>query len=118
MVCTELPENANTSVTNAVEYLAAEVIAKHFPHRFEFEEPVVWIEHYPPPQAGRYARRRRTGQADYDRVTFASWTPRYEYARGAERVRLSEPEWRPIPAHEVEQLIGRREVEDGPLQTT
>ncbi len=118
VVCTELPENDNTSVTNAVEYLVAEVIAEHFPHRFEYEEPVVWIEHYPPPESGRYAGHRRTGRADYDRVTFASWTPRYEFARGAERITLGEPEWRPMPAHEVERLIGRHELGGGSAQTT
>src|SRR5688572_29131186 len=37
VVCSELPENENTSVTNIVEYLAPEVVAKHFPHRFDEE---------------------------------------------------------------------------------
>lgn len=47
LLVTELPENENTSVTNMAEYLAAELIARHFPHRFEDAEPVIWVEHYP-----------------------------------------------------------------------
>lgn len=50
VVLTELHENASTSVTNAVELITAELIAKHFPQRFEVvdDDPVVLIEHYPP----------------------------------------------------------------------
>jgi len=110
IVATELPDNPGTSITNLVEYLAPEIIAKHFPHRFEEEEPVVWIEHYPP----REDRRRGVrGRPDYDRVLYSSWTPRTEYLHGILRVRLVEPDWRSMPIQEVAQLIGEDELEGG-----
>jgi hypothetical protein len=31
------------------EYLAAEILARFFPHRFEEDVPVIWIEHYDRP---------------------------------------------------------------------
>jgi len=74
MVLTELHENESTSVTNAIDILAAELIAKHFPQRFEVvdEEPVTLIEHYPPVLEFTGSER----PAGYDRVVFASWMPR------------------------------------------
>src|SRR5689334_12025213 len=75
MVLTELNDNESTSVTNLIEVLAAELIARHFPSRFEVvgEEPVTLIEHYPPRPG---ARGRRAIEPTYDRVGFASWVPR------------------------------------------
>ena len=35
IVMGELPQNTSTSVTNMAEYLAPELIQRHFPHRFE-----------------------------------------------------------------------------------
>ncbi len=89
-----------------MEYLAAEVIARHFPHRFEYPEPVVWIEHYPPPAPGVYGLRRAKGKPDFDRVTFSSWSPRRVFERGTERVKLGEPSWSPLSANELTALIG------------
>jgi hypothetical protein len=42
VICTQLPDNLNTSVTNMAEYLAAEVIEEH-----SLPTPLTWIEHYP-----------------------------------------------------------------------
>lgn len=85
MVCSELPENPSTSITNLAEILAAELIACYLPHRFEEMEPVVWLEHYPaePDPRGRAARR-----PTWDRVSFSSWrTPRQNMVdtRGSHR---------------------------------
>src|SRR5918993_4176098 len=66
IVVTELPENENTSITNLMEYLAAELIAKHFPHRFDYPEPAIVVEHYPPPEGGTYGLRRVKGKPDFD----------------------------------------------------
>lgn len=105
MVLTELNENASTSVTNCVEILAAELIAKHFPHRFEVvdEDPVTLVEHYEPspPVDGR---RRR--DATYDRVAFDRWVPRRIWLHGQERLSLEGPDWRHLPAPEVRELLG------------
>lgn len=100
IVCTELPENTNTSITNAVEYLAAELIVRHFPVRFEHPEPCIWIKHY-------------QGRPNFDRVTFAAWSPRRVYERGVERVKLGEPSWSPLSIEEVVALVG-----DASLVTT
>jgi hypothetical protein len=42
VICSQLPDNDNTSVTNMVEYLAAEVIKEH-----GLPTPLVWVEHFP-----------------------------------------------------------------------
>src|SRR5215207_5828402 len=41
VICSELPNNGGTSVTYAVEQLAAEVIRSH-----RLPTPLVWIEHW------------------------------------------------------------------------
>lgn len=109
VVCSELPENSNTSVTNLAEYLAAEVIARFLPHRFEADPPVVWIEHYP---GRRDPRRNVTGRVEFDLVTFASCTPRRNYLGGVARRKLGEPSWKRLTSDEVAELIGVDGVED------
>lgn len=42
VICSQPPDNENTSVTNIVEYLAAEIINEH-----GLPTPLIWIEHYP-----------------------------------------------------------------------
>lgn len=107
IVCSELEENANTSVTNLAEFLAAEVLARHFPGRFEEVEPCIWVEHYP----GRVDPRRNvTGRSEFDRVTFASWTPRIARLGGVARRCLGEPAWHPMALTEVAALIGGEEI--------
>ena len=59
VVCSQLPDNADTSVTNMAEYLAAEVIEEH-----SLPMPFTWIEHYP---------EQRGGPGEYSLVTFSSW---------------------------------------------
>lgn len=97
IMVTELPENRNTSVTNLAEYLAAELLERHFPERVGLPEPVVWIEHYPP--------RGKDGD-DFDRVEFADWRPRNERFNNRWRRRVGEPEWRRLTPAQVSALIG------------
>jgi hypothetical protein len=59
--------------------------------RFEYDEPVVWIEHRLPPQPDAYGRLRVKGRPDLDRVTFASWSLRSVVEFWTERVKLGEP---------------------------
>jgi hypothetical protein len=66
VVATELDENTGTSLTNVCEYLAAEVIAQHFPERFETEEPIIWLEHYP-----RTPAERRQGLPAFSQSEFS-----------------------------------------------
>jgi hypothetical protein len=42
VICSQLPDNPNTSVTNMVEYLVAEMLRGH-----GLPTPLMWIEHYP-----------------------------------------------------------------------
>ncbi len=57
MICSQLPENKNTSITNMAEYLAAEVMEEH-----GLATPLIWIEHYP-------KHRRKSGE--YSLVRFS-----------------------------------------------
>jgi hypothetical protein len=116
MVLTELNSNPSTSVTNMVEVLAAELIAKHFPVRFEAvgEDPVTLIEHYEPQ---RDDGRGRRGKPTYDRVTFGDWRPRKIWLGGQERLSLGEPDWRHLPDEEVKTLLDQ-EADDLPQLVT
>ena len=69
--------------------LATEVSARHLPERFEHDDPVVWLEQYPP------TPEHKREKFEFDRVTFDSWTPRAKYVGGIQRVSLGEPGWRP-----------------------
>lgn len=100
VIASELPENRNVSVTNFAEILAAEVIAQHLPQRFEYDEPVVWLEHYPPVPGGRRER------FPFDRVTFASWMPRVRDVGGIRRISLGAPDWQPMTPEELARLLG------------
>jgi hypothetical protein len=108
VVLAELDANASTSVTNLAEILAAEVIARHMPHRFEYDEPAVVLEHYPE------RRHQKSGKvvhaATWDRVTFETWAPRRIFLGGQERVSLGAPAWRRLPGDEVARLIGGDEA--------
>jgi hypothetical protein len=101
IVAAERDENAGSSVTNMAEYLVAEVIARHFPHLLdtdaEGEQPIVWLEHYPP---GRGA------PAEYDRVTFAPWRSRAAWLDGTRRRTLGTPEWTRLDRAGVAALFG------------
>ncbi len=59
VVCSQLPDNDNTSVTNMAEYLAAEVIREH-----GLLTPLAWVEHYPE-HAGEIG--------EYSLVKFSDW---------------------------------------------
>jgi len=97
IVLSELPENENTSVTNLIEYLAAEVVAAYLPEAFEALVPPIVVEHYP--SRDELAER-------FDRVTFSTWRPRLDELGGARRVRLGAPEWRRLRSTERDELAG------------
>jgi hypothetical protein len=59
VICSQPPDNDNTSVTNMAEYLAAEVMEEH-----KLPTPLVWIEHYPE-HMGKIG--------EYSLVRFSSW---------------------------------------------
>lgn len=101
VLVSQLPDARNTSITNLVEYLAAEIVARHFPERFEQDDPFGFIEHYPP-QGGDWSR----GEPIYRAVRFASYTPRPVVLGGVERRKLGRPAWTVMGAEAVRRLIG------------
>jgi hypothetical protein len=103
VLVSELAENTSTSVTNMAEYLAAELIARHFPARFEAEDPAVhWVEHYP-----RTDAERRRGMPEYALVAFDSYRPRRVPRFGQDRVAIGRPRWTHVDRAAVERLLGQ-----------
>lgn len=97
VVCTELLNNLGTSVTNAAEQIAAEVISGH-----RLPTPLVWIEHY---EDG--ARGTPEDPHTFDLVTFSGYeiTERSPYLEET-RLSVGRPTWKPLDRHSVETLIG------------
>lgn len=92
VVATELNENQGTSITNAVEYLAAEVCKD-----FGIEpSKLVWIEHY---------ERDMELPERYDLVTMQF----HDNQRG---FRFVGPKWRPLQAEKVERAIVEKKIAD------
>jgi hypothetical protein len=100
IVCTELPENNNTSITVMAECLAAEVALEHFPMAFEqIGEPFMWIECHP-------AIPRLGILASYLWVTFDSYAPRLILRfDGRPRVALGQAHWTRIDRAVIEERI-------------
>jgi hypothetical protein len=94
VVCSQLPDNTNTSVTNMVEYLAAEVIKEH-----KLPTPLTWVEHYP---------EHEGDIAEYSLVRFSGWEPVEACLGGVGRYRVGSPRWSPLNPEEVETESGSR----------
>ena len=92
VICSQLPENKNTSVTNMAEYLAAEVIEKH-----GLPTTLTWIEHYP---------EHRCGPGEYSLVKFSSWECEEVCLGGVLRYRVGSPRWTHLTPEEVGRLLG------------
>ena len=91
VICSQLPDNDNTSVTNMAEYLAAEVIEEH-----DLPTPLTWIEHYP----------EHEGEiGEYSLVRFSRWAPEEVYLGGVWRHRIGSPLWSPLPPEEAQAVL-------------
>jgi len=96
VICSQLPDNENTSVTNMAEYLAAEVVEEH-----NLPTPLVWVEHYP---------EHEGGIGEYFLVWFSSWEPTEVRLGGVWRYRMGSPRWSSLCFEEVESILkGRSE---------
>ena len=94
VICSQLPDHDNTSVTNMAEYLAAEVIEEH-----KLPTPLTWIEHYP----------EHEGEiGEYSLVRFSDWELRKVHLGGVWRYRVGSPRWSPLNPEEVEAESGSR----------
>jgi hypothetical protein len=93
VICSQLPDNTNTSVTNMAEYLAAEITQAH-----SLLKPLAWVEHYP-------EHKREVGE--YSLVRFSSWDPQKVCLGGVWRSRIGSPRWSHLSGEAVDELLGR-----------
>ena len=91
VVCSQLPDNDNTSVTNMAEYLAAEVMEEHM-----LPTPLVWIEHYP---------EHKGKMGEYSLARFSSWELTEVCLGSVWRYRVGSPRWTPLRREEVDVTI-------------
>ncbi len=93
-IISELVANPGTSVTNAIEQLAAEII-----DAYDLGCVPIFIEHYPPEATGG-------GEETFDLVVFARHEVREVMSGGARRKELGSPIWKPLDRCSVEVLVG------------
>ena len=93
VICSELPNNPGTSITNAAEWIAGDVIKHH-----KLSVPV-WIEHYP--LEATYGR-----QETFDLVLFSSYEVRETITAGQRRYMIGSPTWKRLDRATVEVLVG------------
>ena len=94
VVCSQLPDNTNTSVTNMAEYLAAEVIEEH-----GLPTPLVWIEHYPEHEG-------KIGE--WSLVRFSSWEVEEVRLGTVWRRKVGSPRWWPLRVRRAPETLERR----------
>jgi hypothetical protein len=109
----ELPQNTSTSVTNMAEYLASDLIQRHFPQAFEELPPAIFLKHH---IEERTPQGRPGCKATWDRLSFHSWASRRGWLSGHERIAFGEPHWEHMPEHEVEALLGKAEMTTPPRE--
>ena len=100
VICSQLPDNTNTSVTNMAEYLAAEAIEEH-----GLPTPLTWIEHYP---------EHEGESGEWSLVEFSSWRVEEVCLGGIWRRRTGSPAWSYLSPDEVEDRTGAERCEEGP----
>ena len=91
VICSQLPENKNTSVTNMAEYLAADVIEEH-----GLPTPLTWLEHYP---------EHRGKPGEYSLVRFSCWGRSEVCLGGMWRYRVGSPRWSPLQPLKVQATL-------------
>jgi hypothetical protein len=91
LICSQLQDNENTSVTNMAEYLAAEVIKDR-----SLPTPLTWIEHYP----------EHEGEVgEYSLVMFSAWELEEDCLGGVWRCQVGSPVWSRLNTGEVGSLL-------------
>lgn len=100
VICSQVPDNVGMSVTNAAEYIAAEVISGH---GLGAANPPIWVEHYPRSQAERQAGLKET----FDLVVFGNYEVREALRDGEWRRTVGRPRWKALDRDSVEALVGR-----------
>jgi hypothetical protein len=100
VICSQLQDNENTSVTNMAEYLATEVIKE-----LKLPTPLTWIEHYP---------EHEGAIGEYSLVRFSGWELEEVCLGGIWRFRIGVPSWSHLRPEEVEFLVRDRTGEQRP----
>jgi hypothetical protein len=97
VICSEVPNNPEGSITNSAEVIAAGVIEVN-----ELPTPLVWIEHWPKDSTG-------VMEETFDLVVFSSYEvlERSPYL-GETRAWIGEPTWKPLDRTSVEVLVGEK----------
>lgn len=107
VICSQLPNNDNTSATNTVEYLAAEIVEEFLPDLPDSDVPFFWVQHYPPESLPGSVPEQ------FSLVTFSSYQP-FKKRTGrpnlTERLALGEPAWEKVSRCKVDTLIGKDET--------
>jgi hypothetical protein len=93
VIVSELANNSGTSVTNAIEQIAAEVMDTLTPTRIP-----IFVEHYPPEATGG-------SEETFDLVVFAREEIREVLHGGIRRRVLGPPTWKPLDRRAVEILV-------------
>jgi hypothetical protein len=95
VICSELPNNRGTSVTNAAEQLAAEVIRSH-----RLPTPLVWIEHWSKESTSG-------GEESFELVVFSIYKveERAPYL-GEKKSWVGDATWKTLDRTAVELLVG------------
>lgn len=96
VIVSELPDNPGTSVTNAIEQIAAELMVAH---RLTMGRAPVLVEHFPPGVTGG---RDET----FDLVVFANYEVQQIMRGGIWHKELGAPTWKPLDRCIVEVLVG------------
>ena len=91
VICSQLSDNPNTSVTNMAEYLAAEVTREQM-----LSTPLVWVEHYP---------EHEGDIGEYSLVRFSSWDLQEGCLGTVWRYRIGSPEWSPLSPTDMDALL-------------
>lgn len=110
IVCTELDDNHNTSITNMTEYIAAEVADKYFRGTEHEGAPFIWVEHYP----------RTTWEKElmklppYSLVRFSHYNPHYTVMNGTPRKKLGRPRWTHLDEEDYVKLMDGEQVQELP----
>lgn len=102
IVVTELSRGVGLRLAKVEPYLAAEILAQHFPERFETPDPVRWVEHR---ERSEWEQRRNFSELSL--VEFASYTPRLETRGGTKRTRIGRARWTRVAREAVEELIAQ-----------
>ena len=101
VVCTEPTEIGDKNLVEMSEYLAAEVVQKHFADGLpDLPRPLLWIEHRP--------GRRRRGPGKFSLLSFSRYRPWPEGVGFVRRLTLGTPSREPLTAREVAVLTGQR----------